>query len=128
MTGPESVRRFVAERAGRRCEYCLLHERDSYTPHQVDHILSQKHAGSSDPGNLAWACVRCNAWKGSDISSIDPQTGELVALFHPRRHRWIDHFELRGHTIEPITPIGKVTVRLLRLNSDQRVAERRALA
>ena len=33
-----------------------------------------------------------------------------------------------GHTIEPITPIGKVTVRLLRLNSDQRVAERRALA
>jgi hypothetical protein len=81
VTVPESVRRFVAERAGRRCEYCLLHERDSYTPHQVDHILSQKHAGSSDPENLAWACIRCNAWKGSDISSIDPETGQLVALF-----------------------------------------------
>ena len=127
MTVPESVRRFVAERAGHRCEYCLLHERDSYTPHQVDHILSQKHAGSSDPENLAWACIRCNAWKGSDISSINPETGEIVALFHPRRHRWIDHFELRGHTVEPITPIGKVTGRLLRLNSDQRVAERRSL-
>lgn len=128
MTVPASVRRLVAARAGHRCEYCLLHEHDSYTPHQVDHIVSLKHGGASDPENLAWACIRCNAWKGSDVSSVDPGTGEIVALFHPRHQRWNDHFQLRGHRIEPLTDIGAATVRLLRLNSEQRLAERGALA
>ena len=127
MTVPESLRRLVAERARHCCEYCLLDERDSYTPHLVDHFVSQKHGGPSDPQNLAWACARCNSWKGSDISSIDPDTGELVLLYHPRRHRWGEHFELRGDRIEPLTPIGAATARLLRLNADQRMAERRIL-
>jgi hypothetical protein len=43
------------------------------------------------------------------------------------RHRWEDHFELRGYRIELLTPIGAATVRLLRLNADQRIAERRIL-
>ena len=127
MTVPESLRRLVAERAGHCCEYCLLDERNSYTPHQVDHIVSRKHGGPSDPQNLAWACTRCNSWKGSDVSSINPETLEVVPLFHPRRHRRRDHFELRAHRIEPLTPIGAATVRLLRLNADQRLAERRIL-
>lgn len=127
MTVPEAVRRLVATRAGHRREYYLLHQRDSYTPHQVDHIVSQKHAGTSDLQNLAWSWIRCNAWKGSDVSSVDPNTGQIVPLFHPRRDRWSDHFEIRGHVIEPLTAIGYMTVTLLRLNSAQRFAERRAL-
>ena len=127
MTVPKALRRLVAERAGNCCEYCLLEEHDSYTPHQVDHIVSQKHGGPSDSQNLAWACTRCNSWKGSDVSAIDPETGEAVPLFHPRRHRWEDHFELRGYRIEPLTPVGAATARLLRLNADQRIAERRIL-
>lgn len=47
------LRRFVAERAAYRCEYCLLHEDDSYSPHQVDHIISRKHGGQSGSDNLA---------------------------------------------------------------------------
>ena len=128
MNVSESVRRLVAARAGYRCEYCLLHENDSYTLHQVDHVISQKHGGSSGSDNLAWACLRCNARKGSDVSSVDQATGELVALFHPRRDDWNEHFELRDFRIEPLTRVGAVTVRLLRLNSEQRIAERRALA
>lgn len=85
MTVSKTLRRVVAERARSCCEYCLLDERDSYTPHQVDHIVSQKHGGTSDSQNLAWACTRCNAWKGSDVSAIDPETGEAIPLFHPRR-------------------------------------------
>ena len=57
----------------------------------------------------------------------NPKTGKVVVLFHPRRDRWSDHFEMRGHVIEPLTATGTVTVRLLRLNSEQRVAERRVL-
>ena len=132
MTVPKALRRVVAERAGGCCEYCLLDEPDSYTPHQVDHIVSQKHGGTSDSQNFAWACTRCNSWKGSDASAIAfrtscPETGEAVPLFHPRRHGSEEHFELRGYRIEPLTPIGAATVRLLRLNADQRIAERRIL-
>jgi len=123
----EELRRLVADRAPHRCEYCCLHEDDAYFPHQVDHIISRKHGGLSDESNWAYACLRCNTWKGSDIASLDPTTGRLVSLFHPRRDVWSDHFELRGFVIEPLTPIGKVTARLLKLNLDGRVAERRLL-
>jgi hypothetical protein len=123
----EELRWLVVERARHRCEYCLLHEDDAYFPHQMDHIISRKHGGRSDADNLAYACFRCNAWKGSDIGSLHPQTGEIIALFHPRRHRWSDHFELRGFVIEPLTTQGEITARLLRFNLDKRVAERRLL-
>jgi 5-methylcytosine-specific restriction endonuclease McrA len=52
---PDQLRQFVAERAGYRCEYCLLHEDDSYSPHQVDHIISRKPGGASVPDTLAYA-------------------------------------------------------------------------
>ena len=51
----------------------------------------------------------------------------MVPLFNPRRDRWSDHFELRGFVIEPLTPEGEVTARLLKLNLDKRVAERQLL-
>lgn len=117
----------MAERAGYRCEYCLLHEDDSYSPHQVDHIIARKHGGLSTLENLAYACLRCNAWKGSDIGSRDPATGQFVSLFNPREDNWGDHFKLDGFVIEPLTPQGRVTARLLQLNIDKRVVERRAL-
>jgi 5-methylcytosine-specific restriction endonuclease McrA len=122
---PDYLRRFVAERAGNRCEYCLLHENDSYSPHQIDHVISRKHGGSSKAENLAYACVRCNAWKGSDIGSLDG--GEFVPLFNPRKDRWREHFKILGFVFEPLTPEGRVTARLLRLNLDKRVSERRAI-
>jgi hypothetical protein len=122
------LRRFVAERAAYRCEYCLLHEDDSYSPHQVDHIISRKHGGLSDSNNLAYACLRCNVWKGSDVGSIDNQTGRFVRFFHPRTQHWHDHFVLKGTVIEPLTDEGKATARLLRLNLDKRIVERRLLA
>jgi hypothetical protein len=123
----ESQRRFVAERAVYQCEYCLLHEDDSYSPHQIDHIISRKHGGLSEVDNLAYACLRCNAWKGSDVGSLDLKTGALVSLFHPRRQRWDDHFVLRGAVIQPLTAEGRATARLLKLNLDKRVVERQLL-
>jgi hypothetical protein len=51
-----------------------------------------------------------------------------VSLFHPRRQRWDDHFTLREGVIEPLTTEGKTTARLLKLNLDKRVVERRLLA
>jgi hypothetical protein len=123
-----AVRLFVMERAGHRCEYCLLHQDDSFTPHQIDHIVSRKHGGDSLPGNLALACIRCNAWKGSDIASFGWEPGRLVRLFHPRRDLRSDRFRLEDGEIVPLTETAAATVRLLRLNRHDRMTERQALS
>jgi hypothetical protein len=52
----------------------------------------------------------------------------LVSLFHPRRHRWDDHFILRGTVIEPLTAQRNATARLLKLNLTKRIVERQLLA
>jgi hypothetical protein len=123
----EELRTEVSQRAGKRCEYCLIHEDDAGFPHEVDHIISRKHGGPSHSDNLAYACVICNRHKGSDVASIEPLTREIIRLFDPRRDRWADHFRLDGALIEPISSIGWVTAGLLQLNSPERTSERRLL-
>jgi hypothetical protein len=117
----------VANRANHCCEYCLVTEDDAGFPHQVDHIISQKHGGSSSLDNLAFACMLCNQRKGTDIASVDPATGNLVPLFHPRRDQWSDHFRIAREFIEPISRIGFLTIRLLQLNTVERQRERALL-
>ena len=114
-------------RARSRCEYWLLHEDDAYSPHQIEHIVSRKHGGASSADNLAYCCMRCNLWKGADIGSLSALTGKLIPFFNPRKDRWPDHFRLDGAVIEPLTAEAEVTAKLLRLNSDKRIAERRIL-
>lgn len=101
-----------------------MHEEFSFFRHQVDHIISRKHGGLSGEDNLAYACLRCNTWKGTDISSVDLRSGNLVRLYHPRLDNWDAHFLIRGSVIEPLTEEGTVTARLLKLNLNKRVAER----
>ena len=121
---PVAIRRLVRQRAGERCEYCLIPEQLTLALHWVDHVVAEKHGGETEETNLALACVLCNQHKGSDLTSIDPQTGQIAPLFHPRRDRWLDHFRLAGARIEPLTPTGRVTVRLLQLNHSDRLEER----
>jgi hypothetical protein len=49
----EPLHRLVAERACHVCEYCLIHERDTFWGCEVDHIISRKHGGSHSSENLA---------------------------------------------------------------------------
>ncbi|WP_325064637.1 MULTISPECIES: HNH endonuclease signature motif containing protein [Nostocales] len=64
------LRRLVTERADNLCEYCLISEHDTILGCAIDHIISIKHGGSSNIDNLAYCCVYCNRFKGSDIGSI----------------------------------------------------------
>jgi hypothetical protein len=121
------LRRLVASRAGGLCEYCLIHEDDTYLGCQVDHVISEKHGGATEAKNLAYACTSCNRAKGSDIGSIASSTGALTRLFNPRTDRWADHFVLVGAAIQPRSPIGEATVRALAMNDSERVLERVAL-
>jgi 5-methylcytosine-specific restriction endonuclease McrA len=62
-----ALRREVRERAGKRCEYCLLAESQAFFPHEPDHLIALKHGGTTIAANLALACFNCNRFKGSDI-------------------------------------------------------------
>src|SRR5215210_8373184 len=122
------IRQIVASRANYVCEYCLVAEGDAYFRFQVEHIISRKHGGSSELENLALACVFCNRYKGSDIASLIPKTGELVRLYNPRTDRWGEHFRVHGVVIEPLTKVGEVTIRILQMNNDDQVLEREVLS
>jgi HNH endonuclease len=121
------LRDFVRSRALDRCEYCLLPYFAQRLPFHVEHIVARQHGGADDEANLAWACDRCNAYKGPNLSSIDPETGSMVELFHPRRHVWRDHFIVRDAQVLGISAIGRATVRLLQMNARRRVELRRDL-
>lgn len=125
---PAALRQQVRARARNRCEYCMLAEEDAYFPHEPDHIIAEKHGGTSALENLALACFDCNRFKGSNIASLDPESSELTPLFNPRTQKWNDHFEIRGGQIMPFTAIGRVTERILRLNLPARVEVREMLA
>jgi hypothetical protein len=124
---PAALRRHVRQRAGERCEYGLIPETLPWAAHTIDHIVAEKHGGATGADNLALAFALCDARKGSDLASIDEQTGAIEPLFHPRRHRWADHFQLMAGRIEPRTATGRATVRLLCFNRPDRVRERELL-
>jgi hypothetical protein len=121
------LRRLVADRADCLCEYCLMPQAYRSSTYQVDHIISVKHSGSTTADNLSYACIYCNLLKGSDLGSINWQTGELVRFFNPRRDFWGEHFRLNEAVIEPLTDIGEVTVRIFDFNNADRILERQAL-
>src|SRR5574340_672653 len=123
----ESLRRIIYERAGGRCEYCLIHDEDVYMPHEIDHIYAEKHGGETSEANLCLSCAICNRHKGSDLASLDPETGKVTPLYHPRLDRWEEHFQFDGASIEGRTPIGRATVRLLRFNTPERLLDRQEL-
>jgi HNH endonuclease len=121
------LRRLVVERAGNRCEYCGIPEAATFAAHELDHIVAQKHGGQTEPGNLALSCALCNKHKGSDLTSVDPETGDIIPLYHPRKDIWSDHFKLDRTRIVPLTPKGRVTTQLLQLNRPERMEERARL-
>lgn len=121
------LRNFVRARAEDRCEYCRLPRKSQLMPFHVEHIIAKQHGGDDDAENLAWSCDRCNAYKGPNLSSIDPSTGCIVALYHPRQNIWRDHFIVRDAKIEGVSATGRATIRLLQMNAKRRVEVRREL-
>ena len=73
---------------------------------------------------MAWSCFWCNAHKGTDLASVDPESGRIVRLFGPRQDNWDEHFQTQAGRIIPLTAIGRVTVRLLQFNRPETVMSR----
>lgn len=121
---PSALRKLVIERAKHLCEYCLMPEKLSFATHEIDHIIAEKHGGQTNADNLALSCTLCNKYKGSDLTSIDPNTNKIVPLYHPRQDLWSEHFQLDSAKIKPLTAVGRVTVKLLQINRRERIEER----
>lgn len=89
--------------------------------------MPEAKGGLTEEGNLWLACPVCNGFKGDRTTALDPLTGETVALFNPRRHRWQEHFAwtAEGDYIIGQTAIGRATVAVLKLNRPLLVRARR---
>ncbi len=125
----EADRQFVRERAGQRCEYCRIpQDLLPWARFHIEHIRARQHGGSDDPNNLAFACQRCNARKGTNLSAIDPDTDALARLFNPRMDVWQEHFRVAADRIIGMTEVGRATVTLLDMNDPQRLELRAQLA
>lgn len=119
--------RQVRRRARNRCEYCHLPASVYPLPFHVDHVIALQHGGLTVLENLALACLHCNRHKGPNIAGTDPNTGEIVRLFHPRTDPWNGHFEWIGSALEGRTAIGRATIQVLSINDPDFLAVREAL-
>lgn len=119
--------REVWRRAGAACEYCRLPQTADVLPFQIDHIIAQQHGGRTESENLALSCLFCNKHKGPNIAGIDPQTGRLVRLFHPRRDKWKRHFPWDGPWLIGRTATGRATIAVLAINDPVNLKLRGAL-
>jgi hypothetical protein len=125
----EALRQLVTARAHGRCEYCRSREDYATGRFSIEHIQPRAANGPTAAENLALACQGCNGHKAAKTAAPDPETGGLAELFHPRRHAWPEHFAWSedGSEVIGLTPTGRATVVLLRLNRPPLVNLRHAL-
>ena len=120
-----STKARLRERAGNACEYCHLHQDNSpLAVLHIEHIIPRIHGGTDDLDNLALACIDCNLHKGPNLTGIDPATGTVTELFHQRHHNWEGHFAWDGIYLVSNTAIGRTTIRVLNMNSEDQLALR----
>jgi hypothetical protein len=93
----------------------------------IEHILAKQHGVNDNPDNLALACYHCNLHKGPNLSGIDPASGRIVRLFHPRRQTWNRHFRWNGPVLTGRTPAGRATIGVLAINHRDQIDMRRLL-
>jgi hypothetical protein len=118
----DELRQLVRERAKHSCEYCRIPQDVlPWARFHIEHIRARQHGGSDEVAKLALACRRCNAYKGPNLTAIDPATDQPAALFNPRSDIWDEHFEVVDFLIMGTTNIGRATAALLNMNDPDRV-------
>lgn len=90
----------------------------------VEHVIPKKHGGSDDERNLSLACIDCKFHKGPNLTGPDPISRALTTLFNPREQAWDEHFKFDGLQIVGKTAVGRRTVVVFNMNSDDQLALR----
>jgi len=113
---PARLRRLVIQRAAGCCEYCGLSQEGQEATFHIDHVIPLAAGGETVAENLALACVSCSLRKAARQTAIDPQSGEEVTLYNPRRDTWHEHFQWDGVYLVGLTATGRATVEALNMN------------
>jgi HNH endonuclease len=123
----EALKRLVWDRAENTCEYCRLPQSLDVLPFQIYHVVAEQHRRRTVSENLALSCLNDNLHKGPNIAGLDPDTGSLTRLYHPRQDIWEEHFAWVGPVLTGLTAIGRTTIDVLVINSLERLELRRLL-
>jgi hypothetical protein len=119
----------VRDRAGDRCEYCLLPQSSQEAAFHIDHVVPRSRGGSTTLDNLALACVTCSLRKAARQRARDPNTGKFVALYNPRTGDWTKHFAFtKRWRITGRSSIGRSTAATLGMNRKAIILIRQELA
>ncbi len=111
----------VAKRAKHCCEYCHCPKAYVPDPFEVEHILPFSLGGKLILSNVAYSCLGCNHAKSNKIEALDNVSNQMVPLFNPRKHEWLEHFNWDESTllVIGITPTGRASVAALNLNREE---------
>lgn len=113
-----SIKEQVKERASGCCEYCFCQVAFSPDSFSIEHIIPLSKSGSEELKNLAYSCQGCNNHKYTATEAIDPVSGNMVTLYHPRKDNWNTHFQWAADfsILVGKTPKGRATIERLQLN------------
>ena len=115
----KKLRAKVIRAASGRCEYCLTPQEMTLAIFHLDHIFPRSAGGKTEFENLCLSCPLCNQFKRSRTRARDPETGQHVLLFNPRRDQWPKHFKWSGDgtQIMGLTRRGRATIAALQMNN-----------
>ena len=122
-----ALRRRVSEYFAHCCAYCRTAQNLTVAIFEFEHILPQSAGGDTIFENICFACPTCNRYKADRTSAIDPDTQLEVALFHPHRDTWQEHFVWNENATELVglSATGRATIAALRMNRSQLIRVRR---
>lgn len=124
---PVALKQRIRAQFSDYCAYCRTAEYLTVATFEVEHIIPQVAGGETVLDNLCLACPTCNRHKATRQTAIDPQTKTVVLLFHPQQNQWADHFFWNADSTEivSLTPIGRATIEVLKMNRPQLILVRR---
>jgi len=124
------LRRQVRQRFLDCCAYCRTAEQLSAATFEIEHIVPRSAGGKTVFENLCLACPTCNRCKADRVAVPDAETNQLVALFHPQRDVWSEHFAWNDDAseIQGLTVTGRASIVALRMNRPQLTRLRRLWA
>jgi hypothetical protein len=103
------------------CAYCRTAEALTVTTFEFEHITPRSAGGETVQENLCLSCPSCNRYKAQRQQASDPNTEEIVDLFHPQSQIWEEHFiwSVDFTEIIGVTSIGRATIATLKMNRPQ---------
>lgn len=112
------LQRQIRDRFCECCAYFRTAEFLTAMTFEFEHIRPLAVGGETVFENLCFACPACNRYKGNRQTAIDPESSEMVALFHPQEQVWQEHFAWsEGATeIKGLTACGRATIAALQMN------------